>query len=118
LGESSLSVGDTSGRFRRFVARFLALAEAGPAPLWVREQESMTRAILAAQPDAAVWTQETTPFAIVSVDWRGNLSTFSPELLGLIHERYGDFKLGNVRTDSLDSLIASPCFAALRGDIA
>ena len=78
----------------------------------------MTRAILAAEPDAVAWTQETTPFAIVSVDWRGNLSTFSPELLGLAHERYGDFTLGNVRTDSLDSIMASPHFAALRRDIA
>jgi uncharacterized protein len=116
--ESSLSVDDAPTRFRRFMARFLDLAKDGPAPLWVREEESMTRAILAAKPDAVVWTQETTPFAIVSVDWKGNFSTFSPELLGLVHERYGDFTLGNVRTDVLDSIIASPRLAALGGDIA
>src|SRR5262249_23724689 len=85
--------------------------------LWVREQESMTRAILAAEPGAAVWTQETTPFAIVSVDWKGNVSTFSPELLGLTHEQYGDFTLGNVRVDSLDTILASRRFASLCEDI-
>ena len=61
--------------------------------------------------------QETTPFAIVSVDWKGNVSTFSPELLGLAHDRYGDFTLGNVCTDSGESVLASPRFAALRRDI-
>jgi uncharacterized protein len=116
--ESSLSIDDAKVRFRRFMARFLDLAADGPARLWVREEESMTRAILAAQPDAAVWTQETTPFAIVSVDWKGNVSTFSPELLGLTHDRYGDFTLGNVQTDSIESILASPRLAALHGDIA
>jgi uncharacterized protein len=116
--ESSLSDDDAQTRFRRFMERFLGLAADGPARLWVREQESMTRAILAAEPDAAVWTQETTPFAIVSVDWRGNVSTFSPELLGLVHDRYGDFTMGNVCTDSIETILASPRFAALRDDIA
>ena len=116
--ESSLSVHDAQVCFRQFMARFLNLATDGPARLWVREQESMTRAIMAAQPDAGVWTQETTPFAIVSVDWKGNVSTFSPELLGLAHDRYGDFTLGNVCTDSGESVLASPRFAALRRDIA
>jgi len=116
--ESSLSVDDAPTRFRRFMARFLELARGGPAPLWVREEESMTRAILAGEPDAVVWTQENTAFAIVSVDWKGNISTFSPELLGLRHERYGDFTLGNVRSDSFESILGSPRFAALRRDIA
>jgi uncharacterized protein len=116
--ESSLSGVDIGPRFRRFLARFLDLAAAGPAPLWVRELDSMELAILAAGTDAPVHTHETTPFAIVSVDWQGNLSTFSPELLGLQSDRYGDFVLGNVATDSLAVLAASPRLAAIHRDIA
>jgi uncharacterized protein len=105
-------------RFRRFMARFLDLAEGGPAPLSVREHQSMTHAILAAGSQGPVRTQETSPFAIVSIDWRGNVSTFSPELLGLADPRYGDFTLGNVQADSMESVLASPTFSALRRDIA
>ncbi len=115
--DSSLATADAEHRFRRFMARFLELA-AGPPRLWVRELESMTRAILLGGAPAPVRTHETTPFAIVSVDCDGNLSTFSPELLGLRSDRYGDFTLGNVHTDSLESMLASPRFAALRRDIA
>jgi len=115
--ESSLSATDTEARFRRFMACFLDLAAGGPAPLWVREHESLKRAILDEPTETATGTQETTPFAIVSVDWKGNVSTFSPELLGLADERYGDFMLGNVRTDSLDAMLTSPRFGALRHDI-
>ena len=59
--------------------------------------------------------QQTTPFAIISVDCRGNFSTFSPELLGLASEDYGDFTLGNVMTDSFDS---DPGKAKVHGDSA
>ena len=78
----------------------------------------MELAILAAGTDAPVRTHETTPFAIISVDWQGNLSTFSPELLGLRSDRYGDFVLGNVATDSLAAVAASPRLAAIHHDIA
>jgi uncharacterized protein len=116
--ESSLAAADTEVRFRRFMARFLDLAASGPGRLWVREHQSMAQAILAAGTDAPVRTQETTPFAIVSVDWKGNVSTFSPELVGLTHDRYGDFTFGRVQTDSIESMLASPTLAALRRDIA
>ena len=78
----------------------------------------MELAILAAGTEAPVHTHETTPFAIVSVDWQGNLSTFSPELLGLRSERYGDFVLGNVASDSLAVVAASPRLTAIHRDIA
>jgi len=116
--ESSLAGAETGPRFRRFLARFLDLAAEGPAPLQVRELDSMRRAIVAAGTDAPVCTEETTPFAIVSVDWQGNLSTFSPELLGLRNERYGDFSLGNVTTDPFAVVANSPRLAAIRRDIA
>jgi len=115
--ESSLERADTGPRFRRFLARFLDLAEGGAVPLQVRERDSMQWAIVAAGDDAGVRTHETTPFAIVSVDWQGNLGTFSPELLGLGSDRYGGFTLGNVATDSLAAMAASPRLAAIRRDI-
>jgi uncharacterized protein len=63
-------------------------------------------------------TQETMPFAIVSVDHQGNLCTYSPELLGLASERYGAFHFGNVCRDSLDDILASDGFRRVHDDVA
>jgi uncharacterized protein len=57
------------------------------------------------------------PFSIVSMDWAGNLSTFSPELLGLKHADYGDFVLGNINRDALADLPRRPNFLRMAEDI-
>src|SRR5262249_55140349 len=62
-------------------------------------------------------TQENKPWAIVNVDWAGNFSTYSPELLGLSSPRHGNFALGNVGTTSLEAVLASAQFARLEEEI-
>src|SRR5262249_4961969 len=115
--ESSLQRPDTGPRFRRFLARFLDLAGQGAAPLHLPEPDAMQGAIVAPGTDPPVRTHETTPVGIVSRAWQGNLGTFSPELLGLRSDRYGAFTLGNVITDSLAAMAASPRLSAIRRDI-
>jgi uncharacterized protein len=114
--QSSLSGPDGERRFRQFLSRFYDLAVRPGSPVRVREFDSMLGTILhgGGVPPRA---QETTPFAIVSVDHRGHFTSFSPELLGLSSARYGDFFLGNVETDSLAAAAGSPRFAAIHGDI-
>jgi uncharacterized protein len=58
------------------------------------------------------------PFAVTSMDWAGNVSTFSPELLGLKNPRYDDFRLGNVNRDALVDLPNRPAFQRMHSDIA
>lgn len=109
---SSLAAPDAEYRYREFLARFYDLAVRRRPPLQVREFDSAVAAILAAEGDPPR-LQETAPFAIVSVDWEGNFSSFSPELLGLPSDEYGDFVLGNVHTDAFLSAAQSPRFAAI-----
>jgi uncharacterized protein len=52
----------------------------------------------------------------LSVDSHGNLHTFSPELLG-IHVPDVGATLGNVHSDTLDSVCASTAFKALHREI-
>ncbi len=63
-------------------------------------------------------TQENSPCAILSVDCEGNFTTYSPELLGLSSSHYGDFAIGNVNTDTLESAINSDKFRNMSSDIA
>ena len=79
-------------------------------PLHVREFDSRSPRSWRSEPPRL---QETTPFAIVSVDCDGNFSSFSPELLGLPSAEYGDFVLGNVHTHGFAAAAQSPRFAAI-----
>jgi uncharacterized protein len=113
---SSLSGGGIEPRFRKFYSRFMDLALASDPPLRVREFDSACNSISQhLQPD--MLTQECRPFAILNVDYEGNFSTYSPELLGLSSPRHGSFALGNVARDSLDSVLAIPRFVALDDEI-
>lgn len=116
---SSLQQEGTVSRFRRFLARFFELALRTDPPMRVREFEQSASALLhARRADPPQRTQENRPFGIVNVDCEGNFSTYSPELLGLESPRYGPFALGNVATDSLESVLTSPQLVRIEADVA
>jgi uncharacterized protein len=103
--------------YYRFLAEFWRLAAANPAKLsFIREIEDATLRVLRPK-EATVANQLTTPFAMLNVDWTGNVATFSPELLGLKNANYDDFILGNVNRDKLTELAQRPTFLKLLADI-
>jgi uncharacterized protein len=55
---------------------------------------------------------------MLNVDCQGNVSSFSPELLGLKSSAYGDFIIGNIHSASLEQMRISPVMQALSRDIA
>jgi len=57
------------------------------------------------------------PFAMLNVDCYGNVSSFSPELLGLKHRAYNDFIIGNVHTHTLEEMRSSVAMQAMSRDI-
>ena len=113
---SSLSGSGMESRFRRFYSRFMDLALAADPPLRVREFDSAHNSVSYRQPPE-MRTQECRPFAILNVDYEGNFSTYSPELLGLSSPRHGSFALGNVARASLESVLTMPRFLALDDEI-
>ena len=113
---SSLSGSGMESRFRRFYSRFMDLALAADPPLRVREFDSAHNSVSYRQPPE-MRTQECRPFAILNVDYEGNFSTYSPELLGLSSPRHGSFALGNVARDLLESVLTMPRFLALDDEI-
>ncbi|MGL4552992.1 MAG: cyclophane-forming radical SAM/SPASM peptide maturase GrrM/OscB [Gemmataceae bacterium] len=115
---SSLSGAGMAARFRRFLTRFVELAMGADPPLPVREFSNSVGAVLGDRFGPGARTQENRPWGIVNVDWEGNFSTYSPELLGLPSPRHGGFALGHVARDSLASVVATERFARIEEEIA
>ncbi|HXJ94108.1 MAG TPA: cyclophane-forming radical SAM/SPASM peptide maturase GrrM/OscB [Terriglobia bacterium] len=57
------------------------------------------------------------PFSIVTVAVDGSIGTFSPELLGQRDHRYGDFAIGNICSETMTQIAASPRFLRMRAEI-
>ena len=57
------------------------------------------------------------PLAMLNVDSHGNVSSFSPELLGLKNKDYRDFLLGNINFQSLQEIRDTCLASALYRDI-
>lgn len=115
---SSLQQDGTPARFRRFFSRFVELALSAEPPMSVREFEAAASTVAKQHRCVAgARIQENKPFAILNVDCEGNFSTFSPELLGIPSPAHGGFTLGNVATDTLASVLASPHFERIESEI-
>lgn len=108
---------DIEGAYYRFLREFWRLSAAAPGKIaFVREIEHALQQVIRPK-DAPFVNQLIDPFAITSMDWAGNISTFSPELLGLKNAQYGDFLLGNINRDKLLDLPQRPNFTKMLEDI-
>jgi uncharacterized protein len=111
-----LGVDDVRARFRAFLTRFWRRARASDKVKFVREVDTMISAVF--RPNAAPFrNQQVEPLAMLNVDCLGNVSTFSPELLGYKQAEYNDFIIGNINTDSLEQIRDSQWLTAMRRDI-
>ena len=111
-----LAADDVRTRFRQFLTRFWQLARASDKVKFVREVDTMISVVF--RPNAAPFrNQQVEPLAMLNVDCLGNVSTFSPELLGYKQEEYNDFIIGNINTDSMEQIRDSQWLTAMRRDI-
>src|SRR6266851_2879035 len=103
--------------YYRFLREFWRLAAASPERFaFIREIDEATLQVLRPK-EAQFFNQLVEPFAITSMDWGGNLATFSPELLGLKNPIYDDFIIGNINRDRLTELPQRPAFIRMLADI-
>jgi uncharacterized protein len=104
--------------YYRFLREFWRLGAAAPGKFsFIREIDDATRVVLRPK-EAAFFNQLVEPFAITSMDWAGNVATFSPELLGLKNTDYDDFILGNINRDQLTELAEGAALRKMQADIA
>jgi uncharacterized protein len=113
--QSSVANPDAANRYRVFFRRLHELRKASGLNVEIRELDDMEKWIRAVSGEVA--NALCSPLAIVSFDWQGNISTFSPELLSTRLSRYGDLKFGNVFQCGLDDILTSEKFVAVHEDI-
>jgi len=105
--------------YRDFLTRFFELAAQRRKNMVVREFEIPFHFIQAY--GHGITNPQTDPFGIISVDCDGNLSTFSPELLGLEHKAYDALSFGNVLHDDFEAIErrieASKLYADIRSGV-
>jgi len=104
-------------QFRSFLAQFWKLARQSGHIRFIREVDGMLPRIFRAE-GPELRNVQVEPFAMLNVDCHGNVSSFSPELLGLKNSGYSDFIIGNIETDSLEEMRHSPAMLAMSRDIA
>jgi uncharacterized protein len=108
---------DAQELFKSFLSEFWRLARQSGRISFVREVDGMLPRIFRPE-QSAMRNAQVEPFGMMNVDCHGNVSSFSPELLGLKNSDYGDFIVGNIRTDSLEQMHGSPTMMAMARDIA
>lgn len=81
----------------------------------IREFDNMVRFI---RSENIIHRSDNEPLAIVSFDYLGNVSTFSPELLSNTHKAYGNFVFGNVNEmNDLTDILRNEKFLKVEEDI-
>lgn len=114
---SSLQRDDAVEAYASFMRRIIARVRGlPPGTLSVREMRATAGWMLTPCEDVRR-DEQTEPLGIVNVDVDGNMSTFSPELLGTKSEPHNDFAFGNVSHNDLDDMLAHPAFRRTHAEI-
>jgi uncharacterized protein len=103
-------------RYAAFLRRFWHAARASGRIKFVREIELALPRVFrpSGLPESNIQTE---PLAMLNMDSHGNVSSFSPELLGLKSAEYGDYLLGNINRQSLAEIHATCLASPLHRDI-
>jgi uncharacterized protein len=103
-------------KFQNFLHRFWTISRSNPGISFIREIDGLISRIFRPE-DTHMSNEQVEPLAMLNVDCRGNVSTFSPELLGYKDERYNDFIVGNVHQHTLEQMLESSAMNAMVADI-
>jgi len=125
--QSSMNGDGVMERYEKFLSRFYDIVRKEGSVFWVREfdQEKsvysggeLERMKSSKKGYLSPNNQCVIPFALLNIDCQGNFSTFTPELLGTKHRTYGNFYLGRIQDDPIESVVHTDKFREIWRDIA
>jgi uncharacterized protein len=100
---------DVGRDVRVFFARLAELCPLRPGALTIRELVGAAAAIV--DPSAPSFgNQQTDALRILSVGANGDLSTFSPELLGTPSDEFANFAFGNIEDGGVTAMLSNDAF--------
>ncbi len=112
---STLDYGEVAAEFKLFLKQMISLNELAQRRLSLREVDNGLARIRHFGEE--VDSDELRPLSIFGVDAKGLCYTFSPELMGVRAEAYGDFVIGNILEDEIEDMVKSALFQAVNGEI-
>jgi uncharacterized protein len=112
----SLSRESMRDKFRSFLHRFWTISRKSPGIKFIREIDGLIPRIFRPS-EAQISNEQVEPLAMMNIDCKGNVSSFSPELLGYTNERYNNFIIGNVHEHTVQQMLTSPAMQAMVTDI-
>jgi uncharacterized protein len=115
--KSSLEFESVSLQFHRFFETYWNLIAKTQSKQFIREIHNTVRLLLNSDEEAAPFNELTTPFSCVTITARGDISTFSPELIASSNSKYGDFRFGNILHDCLFDIKNSLAFKIVHDEI-
>jgi len=105
---SSLHTSAGIEQYKHFLKRLIVLNEQRSSFVPIREVDVLLQHIKSGQ--VRTQTDTNIPMTILSFDYAGNISTFSPELASSRHPVYGNFTFGNVFDTSLEDIFINDNF--------
>ncbi|MBV9688623.1 MAG: GRRM system radical SAM/SPASM domain protein [Ktedonobacteraceae bacterium] len=105
---SSLQTEEEIEQYKAFLQCIIALSVRSHNPIIIREVESVLKHLI--RGSFATSSQTNSAMSILSFDYNGNISTFSPELLNMTHPTYKDFTFGNIHNVTLEEVLSSAKF--------
>jgi uncharacterized protein len=113
----SIGRAEADTAYYRFLSEFWRRSAAAPGKItFIREVDRALKQVLRPK-EVPYFNELVEPFAVTSMDHAGNLSTFSPELLGQENAEYGNFIIGNINRDTLADLEKSATLLRMQADI-
>jgi uncharacterized protein len=100
---SLFAANDLRQRYASFLRTFWHAARASGRVQFVREIDLALRRVFCPE-GTPTRNIQVEPLGMLNVDSFGNVSSFSPELLGLKSDAYGDYVFGNITTQSLKEI--------------
>jgi uncharacterized protein len=118
---STLGACECAPGVREFLSVIFERHRAHRERMVIREFDfALERIRCGAPPDEEAFlyfNEQVRPFGILSVDWQGGFSTYSPELLGMKSATYGDFTFGSIHDGSFLEAVQSAKFRRVLEDI-
>ena len=108
-----------SNHYRTFMRYFFRRWSAEGKPFKIREFDDILAILqsVIAKNDYFRRPDETKPMSIVTIQKNGDVSTFSPEFAGAVSEKYSNFIIGNIISDSISEIANNNNLLAITNEI-